>query len=130
MGQNFPRASLARYIASSDKPEKELSREVAAFLIENNKTSDLGSLMRDVTEIRSRADGIVELTARSAFPLSLSVKTEIEAVAKKQYGDVTEVIIHEVLDESVIGGVRLQFANASLDLTIQSKLHKLREAIT
>ena len=129
MAQRYSQNALAKYVVESDKPVAELAREVAAFLMDAGKTSGLDSLMRDVMEIRGRRKGIVELAARSAHPLTQSVNLEIELIAKRLYPNAKKVIIHEVSDESVIGGVRLQFANSSLDLTIQSKLNKLREAI-
>lgn len=125
----FSRSALAKYIVGSDKSEATVAQEVAAFLVEAGKTSDLDSLMRDVMEIRGREEGVVELTARSAHPLNPVVKSEIEAVATRLYPTARQVIIHEVHDEKLIGGVRLQFANASLDLTIKTKLNTLREAI-
>lgn len=129
MAERFSRTALARYVAGSSKPTTELASEIAAFLIENGKTSDLDSLMRDVMEIRGQEDGVVELTAESAYPLSQDLEDQIKSVAKKIYPNAREIVIHHELNKQVIGGVRLQFANASLDLTIESKLHTLREAI-
>ncbi len=129
MKPKFSRSKLAHYVASSNKPEAELAREVAAFLIDAGKTAELDSLMRDVSDIRARENGVVELTARSAFPLDTDTKAQIERVAKGQYPGSTSVIIHEVRDETAVGGVRIELSNADLDLTIRSKLHKLREAI-
>lgn len=129
MAQKFSRTQLARYVAESDKPNDELAKEVAAFLVDTGKVSDLDSLMRDVMEYRGSHDGVVELTARSAYPLTSETRSEINGVAKRLYPNATEIIIHEEHDAEVIGGVNLQFAHASLDLTIQSKLHSLREAI-
>ncbi len=129
MAQQFSRKALADYIAQSDMPEAQLAQEVAAFLMDAGKVSDLDSLMRDVIEIRGRQNGVVELTASSAHELTPAVRSEIEAIAKKLYPGASKVTIHEVHDAALIGGVRLQFANASLDLSVQSKLNKLREAI-
>ena len=129
MKPKFSRTKLAHYIASSTQPEAELAREVAAFLIDSGKTAELDSLMRDVSDIRARENGVVELTARSAFPLDTETKAQIERVAKGQYPGSTSVIIHEVRDADAVGGVRIELSNADLDLTIRSKLHKLREAI-
>lgn len=130
MGQKYSRKALANYIAASTETSEQLAETVAAFLIDHGSTSDLDSLMRDVMEVRGRKDGIVELTARSANPITQAIRSEIETIAKSLYPAAREVVIHEEYDKSVIGGARLQFANASLDLTIQSKLNKLREAIT
>lgn len=129
MGRRYSRKALASYIASTDTPKADLAMEVAAFLMDLGSISDLDSLMRDVIEIRGREDGVVELTARSAHSLTSEIKTEVEAIAKRLYPGAREVIIHEINDPSVIGGTRLQFANASLDLTIKAKLNKLREAV-
>lgn len=122
------RTNLANYVAEHID-ENNLAEKIAAFLIENNKTSELGSIMRDVTDLRSSKLGVVELTARSAFPLSAVSKYEIETVVKNNFKDVRQIIIHEVADKSVIGGVNLDFANANLDLTVRNKLNKLREAV-
>lgn len=124
----FSRVSLTDYIVDN-LGSADISDKVAAFLIDNGKTSDLDSILRDVTEAQAVKKGVVELTARSAFPLDTESKKSIHEVVKGKYPSVKEIIIHEVIDKSAIGGVNLEFANANLDLTIRTKLNKLREAI-
>ena len=124
----FSRSSLTNYIVDN-LDSADISSKVAAFLIDNGKTSDLDSILRDVTEAQAVKNGIVELTARSAFPLDAGTKESINDLVRAQYQGVKQIIIHEVIDKSAIGGVNLEFANANLDLTIRTKLNKLREAI-
>lgn len=124
----FSRASLTDYIVDN-LGSVDISSKVAAFLIDNSKTSDLDSILRDVTQARAVKNGIVELTARSAFPLDANTKESINGVVRRQYQGVKKIIIHEVIDTTAIGGVNVEFANANLDLTIRTKLNKLREAI-
>lgn len=124
----FSRTLLIKYI-TENLSSADLSEKVAAFLIDNGKTSDLDSILRDVTEAQAVKNGVAELTAKSAFPLDVESKQGITQVVQKQYPSATKVIIHEVIDKSAIGGVNLEFANANLDLTIRTKLNKLREAI-
>jgi F0F1-type ATP synthase delta subunit len=129
----YSRNKLASYIAeaiASGKSDAQITNSVAAYLIEYGKTADLGPLMRDVQEVRANQQGIVELTARSAYPLNADEKSQIEAVAKKQYPNASKVIMHEERDENVIGGASLSLAQASLDVTIRSKLNRLREAVS
>jgi F0F1-type ATP synthase delta subunit len=109
---------------------RQLANEVAAYLIDSGQTSALSSVLRDVQEIRAEKDGIVEVIASSAYPLSAEQKAEIESAAKKQYPNMKQVIIHHDLDTNVVGGVSLSFANASLDLTIRAKLNQLRALTT
>jgi F0F1-type ATP synthase delta subunit len=129
----YSRTKLARYIAdqiAEGASEDRIAQSVAAYLIEAGKTADLESLMRDVQEIRAEEQGVVELVARSAFPLDASEKSQIEAVAKRQYPNTKKVIMHEEHDETVIGGASLSMSQANLDVTIRSKLNRLREAVS
>jgi F0F1-type ATP synthase delta subunit len=125
----YSRSKLAEYVADHIGDESELAQKVAAFLIENNKTSELGSIIRDVADIRAQKSGIIELTATSARDLSAETKNQIESLVKENFKEVKQIIIHEVKDPRVIGGVNLDFANANLDLTVRAKLNKLREAV-
>ena len=130
MSRHYSRMKLAEYLVKSGKPTDKLAEEVAAFLIETDNTDDLESLMRDVSLLRIKSHGIVELKAISAYPLDADTKSQIKSLVKNNYQDVREIIIHEEIDKDLIGGVKLQFANASLDLTIRSKLNKLKQAVT
>jgi len=104
----------------------KLSQEIAAYLIDTNSTSELNSLLRDITQIRADRDGIVELTATSAFPLSPEQANQIEDLAKKQYPLSKQAVIHNDINPDVIGGVSLSLPSARLDLTIKAKLNKLK----
>lgn len=123
------RRKLAEEIAkrlASGEPTANLSREVAAYLVDAGKTSELNSLLRDVAVIRAEQNGIIELTAESAFALSPEQSSQIENLAKKQYPQAKQVIIHNQQNPEVIGGVSLSMPSASLDLSIRGKLNKLR----
>lgn len=131
--KTYSRTKLAAYIAeaiATEKSEEVIAQNVAAYLIENGKTADLNSLMRDVQELRARHAGVVELTARSAYPLNSDEKNQIEDVIKSQYPNAKEVIMHEEHDARVIGGASISLAQANLDVTIRAKLNRLREAVS
>lgn len=123
------RRKLAEEIAkrlANGESTANLSREVAAYLVDAGKTSELNSLLRDVAVIRAEQNGIIELTAESAFALSPEQSSQIENLAKKQYPQAKQVIIHNQQNPEVIGGVSLSMPSASLDLSIRGKLNKLR----
>lgn len=132
MQSSYSRSKLVNYIVDSlesGKAASILASEVAAYLIEVGKVSDLDSVMRDAQEARAQQHGVVELTARSAHKLELAHLSEIKALAGKQYSGTKRVITHQVQDESVIGGANLSFPHANLDVTIRAKLNQLKEAI-
>ncbi|MBW3569414.1 F0F1 ATP synthase subunit delta [Candidatus Parcubacteria bacterium] len=122
----FERRKLASEIARRMQTGQPVAHEVAAYLIDSGKTSELNSLLRDVTDIRCDQSAIIELTATSAFPLSSEQISEIESLVKKRYPTVKQVVIHNELNPDVIGGISLSLPGASLDLTIRAKLNKLR----
>lgn len=129
---SFSRTKLADKIVDLiDKEDRsKLVQKIAAYLIENGKTSELNSLSRDVMQVRKSRDKIVELTAISSHKLSTP---QIEAIKKtvfKMSPNAKEIIINERIDKSVIGGVRLEFANHLLDLSVSAKLNKLKQLTT
>jgi F0F1-type ATP synthase delta subunit len=113
-----------------DEDKNMLSKKVAAYLIETGKTSELNSLSRDVMQARKSRDGIVELTAISSHQLSEQQIEAIKQTVLKMSPNAKEVIVNRKSDESVIGGVRLEFANHLLDLSVSAKLNKLKQLTT
>lgn len=127
----FSRTKLASYIADaadSKKTSASLAKDVAAYLIDAGKITELNSLLRDVAEERAVTNGFLEVTAVSSFKLDDLEKQEIENIARKQYPDVKEIVIRSEIDESVVGGVRLLLPHHQLDLSIRTKLNRLANA--
>lgn len=126
---SFSRMALADEIADRLRKgrSEKLADEIAAYLIEKNKVSELNSLERDIIEERSMSEGVVELTALSSHALEQSQINNLELLVKKLYPGCTEVIVNSVIDQSVTGGIRLEFANQLLDMSVGAKLNKLRE---
>jgi F0F1-type ATP synthase delta subunit len=107
------------------KDRNKLVREVAAYLLHEHHTAELGSLVRDVMQYRAD-HGVVEAVAVSAHGLSDRMTKDVEKILKQAYSDAKEVIVRERQDESVVGGIRIELANDQLDLTVRSKLSKFK----
>jgi F0F1-type ATP synthase delta subunit len=124
-----PRTRIAQVIADRtlrDGAGDALVREVAAYVLSEGRVGELNSLMRDVQEDWARA-GYVEVLAASAHPLSTEVRRDIESQIKTIYPNAKQIIVTEVLDPEVIGGVRLSLANQQLDLSVEAKLNKFKQ---
>jgi F0F1-type ATP synthase delta subunit len=122
-------AALTGRVSASDFDEKQFAREVAAYLLDTGRTGQLNSLARDMVKARI-ADGIVEVTAVSAHDLTDAVRADIRAQIEKLYPNVQRIILNERRDESVIGGVRLEFPEQQLDLSVRNKLNRLKALTT
>lgn len=103
--------------------EAKLTGAVAAFLIENRRTGELDAIMREVARLREQRDNLTEVTATSAFKLNDGARKAIATLLGKK-----KLIINEVVDREVLGGVRLETSELMLDLTVRNRLNQLKAA--
>lgn len=106
--------------------EPKFAKEIAAFLMTEHRTDELNSLMRDVMQYRAD-NGIVEVTALTAHPVTAAVRSDIEKQVRALYPSAKTVIVTERHDASVVGGVRLELANQQLDLSVRAKLNRFKQ---
>lgn len=124
-----PRTRIATTIADTtlkNGASKAYSREIAAYLLAEGRTGELDSLLRDV-QADWATNGYVEVLAASAFPLSASTKADIVKQIEPLYPDAKQIIVTELHDPDVLGGVRLSVANQQLDLSVEAKLNKFKQ---
>lgn len=114
-------------LVDSTKDPAKLAKAIALFLSEERRTKDLEGLMRDIESLRAEA-GVVEATVTSAFPLTQALKRDIRSLITKQH-KAKEVILVEVVDPTVLGGVKIETGEHQLDVTVQQKLNRLKRAI-
>ena len=123
-----PRRDIAQVIVAqhaSGGSVKAAARHIAAYLLEEGRTAELASILRDVRVRRSR-DGYVEVVATSAHELSTKVRANIEAEARRLYPKAKEIIITSRIQPDVVGGVKLNIVDRQLDLTTRAQLQKFK----
>jgi F0F1-type ATP synthase delta subunit len=126
------RSKISRVISDETLTKgisSNLSKQIAALLIAENRTKDLNSIMRDVQSSWADA-GIVNVIAYSAHEIDSAVDAQIKSEIKKIYPRSKQVIVSHVNDPEVIGGVRLSLADSQLDLSVESKLNKFRQLVS
>jgi F0F1-type ATP synthase delta subunit len=124
-----PRTRIARTIADQTLKggaSKKLSKEVAAYLLSEGRVNELDSVLRDVQADWAEA-GYVEVMAATAHELTAATKADIVKQVKRLQPDAKKIVVTEVRDPAVIGGVRLSLANQQLDLSVQAKLNKFKQ---
>lgn len=123
------RSRIARAIADrtlKDGVSDELAKEVAALLLSEGRVGELDSLLRDI-QADWAENGYVEVLASSAFPLTAGVKADIERQIKALRPDAERIVVTEVHDPDVIGGVRLSLSGQQLDMSVEAKLNKFKQ---
>ncbi|HVW23549.1 MAG TPA: F0F1 ATP synthase subunit delta [Candidatus Saccharimonadales bacterium] len=123
-----PRTRIASVVAdrSLKGSDKRLSREVAAYLLDERRVNELDSLLRDI-QADWAEQGYVEVLAASAHELSSATLSEIKSQVKELYPAAKQIIVTPVHDPSVIGGVRLRLAEQQLDLSVEAKLNRFKQ---
>lgn len=104
---------------------KKATKELASLILENRLHGQLDEILADVAKEYSKKHGIVEAEARSAFPLSETLRKELTERVKQSTG-AQKVILHEEIDKSLLGGVIISAPDMELDLSLKTKLAKLR----
>ena len=124
-----PRTRIASTIADrtlKSGVSEQFAKEIAAYLLSEGRVSELESVLRDVQADWAES-GYVEVLAHSAHSLEAQTKTSITAQVKQLYPTAKQIVVTEVFDPQVIGGVRLAMANSQLDLSIEAKLNKFKQ---
>jgi len=125
-----PRTRIAGAIVdrtlNNGTADKAYAREIAAYLLAEGRVDELDSLLRDV-QAEWAERGYVEVLARSAHPLSERVKEDIARRIRSLYPDAKKVVVTEIADPSVVGGVRLLLAERQLDLSVEAKINKFKQ---
>lgn len=127
-----PRTQLAVAIGERTLHERDtakLAREIAAYLLSENREHELGSLMRDVLAYR-QAKGVVEANLLTAHELGAGVDQQVKQLLKEHYPDAKQVVVRESRDDNVIGGIKVQLAHEQLDLSVRAKLDNFKRLTT
>jgi F0F1-type ATP synthase delta subunit len=122
------RTELAEVIAemlAKNQPTKQLSRQIAAYLVQEHQTKDLDAILRDVLTARAKS-GVVEADITTAFPLSSGVRTEVQQLLKQEYPDARQFVLQESVEPEALSGIRIQTPDKQLDETARGKLENLR----
>ncbi len=128
----FARTELAQIVGKklqADLSSRTLAKELAAFLLAENRVSDLDSLMRDVMAYRQEA-GIVEAEVASAHPLDDAIMRQVKQLLADKFPNAKKIIVHQHIDESIVGGLTISLANEKLDMSIKSQLDTFRRLTT
>lgn len=104
---------------------KKAVKELAALLLEHRLHSQVEEILADIAKEYARAHGIVEAEARTAFPLSAGLRQELVERVKKNTG-AKSVLLHEAIDKSLLAGVVVSAPDMELDLSLKTKLAKLK----
>ena len=116
------RVSLVESLLA-DKASKQTVAIVAA-LVAQPRGRRIGELLRYGATIVAEQAGVAIATVTVAAPLAKAQLARLEKALSSQYG--TEIRINEVVDDRVLGGMRVQVGDEVIDGTISNRISDLR----
>ncbi len=127
MAMRLSRRKITSYVAQqlmAGVATEPLVLQLAAFLIDSRRTNEVGLIVRDI-EYELTKQGVVLARVTSAFDLAEATREAVTKLIQEQTG-AHQVQLHQFIDPSVLGGVKIDLPGLQLDATIARKLTLLR----
>ena len=119
----------AIYLVSKDKKNEELPdfyKNVIQFLFKKRLLTKSDDLLRKLEKVMNREENKILVKVSSTKKITEKIKKEVTELLKKKY-EAREVILEEVLDQKLLGGIKLEVNNEIIDLSLRNKINKLQE---
>ena len=100
-----------------------LATRISAFLLEERRSRDMPVVLRAIDE---------ELSRRGASQVMITSAHAVSETIKKQLAELLEVknpVFSEIIDPSVIGGVKARSGESEIDLTVRGRLNRFKTNI-
>jgi F0F1-type ATP synthase delta subunit len=102
---------------------QETLREAAAWLIATGRTRQVDYLVQDVAMVLAQ-DGYLAARVTTARPIDTKVKREVEGFLSR-LTQTERIELTTDVDTDLLGGLRLETPNGSLDTSLRTKLTAL-----
>ncbi|MGI9330507.1 MAG: F0F1 ATP synthase subunit delta [Gammaproteobacteria bacterium] len=97
------------------------------LVADNQRLDSLPAIADAFEQMRADVENTLDVTLRAATPVDDAQQARMAAALKTRFG--RDVRLHFVLDESLIGGARLQADDHVIDGSVTTRLAKLASAL-
>ena len=97
------------------------------LLVDNGRFASINSIIDEYCHIYDSHNGIMQVTAITATKLDSDLEEKLVHKLNKVTGK--KVTLNNVLDKSVLGGIKLRYDNTEIDGTVKTKLDELKQMI-
>lgn len=118
--------------SSKDVPasdQERVVRDFFALLVRRGHTKKLPGILKALERLQDQQDGICRVSVATAFPMTVGVRDEMEAFAKKAF-ESDFVVLENRTDPALLGGVVLRTENHLIDASVSGKVKRVRNLLT
>lgn len=119
------------YLATEDKGPKQVDGIVDHFLgwlKQQGTFSRLPNVLHKLHQVRREKEGIELVIVRTRRPLGTEVIKKIAHNYEKKLSK--KIQIEEIVDTSILGGLKIQSSDTELDLTFNKQLAELQSHLS
>lgn len=111
------------------KPEIEKTAfDFARYIYRNRKLKIAGKIIEQFASIHDKKKAIVEVEAATRKKLDDAEVKKIKHFVKDKYG-AKKVVLKNVVDEKIKGGIVLKVGDEVIDGSVRGKLERLKEML-
>lgn len=125
MTMPLSRQKLAAYYVQEYQAGRDALPRIAAYLVETRRTHEQTLLVRDIEAALAR-EGVVVATVSSVHELSSALTAQVTDFLKTQY-QASDVALRTRQDASLLGGIKIETADATMDATAAHALQALKK---
>ncbi len=104
----------------------QLVKNAVFVLLDKKRIEEIENFVDEYISIANDAAGIADATVYSTYPLTESETANISVNFAKLIGK-QSLRIDNIIDESLIGGIRVQIGNQIIDSSLSGKLNRLQK---
>ncbi len=121
--------ALINALEESDPKERDAVLDrFSALLMKNNAVRQMGEILASIEKENKKEKGVEDVGVATAFPLTEDLRSKIMKKMEKLTG--RKVILKEILDKSIIGGVIIRFNDNLFDASIKSKIRRMGKELS
>lgn len=124
---NVSRRVLARSVAAqlvAGTPSETIVPRLAAYIVDSRLRTQTDQIISDIAYELSR-QGVVEATVTTVRPLTKELRERIDRYIY-DHERASAVVLDEVVDPALIGGVIIETPSSRLDASVATTLKKLK----
>ena len=122
-----PRETKLQFLATAFPETSGRMKHFLELLIHNRRETYLDLIYDEFVEIRTAAEGMIQVTVTTAQALSDEDRARLSERLEKALN--RPVQLEEHIEEDLLGGVRIEAAGHVMDGTVRARLGKLRKQL-
>ncbi|HOX10681.1 MAG TPA: ATP synthase F1 subunit delta [Candidatus Moranbacteria bacterium] len=124
--QQYAKTLLELTDRKTEQAVSDVVKKFAEVLKKDGQIKNAGKIMEKFSEIYNAKHGIVEANVISSRELSRDKIQQVENFIKEKYS-AKEVIVKNIVDEKIKGGIIIKVGDEVLDGSVGGQLKRLRK---